>query len=78
LTPGTQAENDPYKLLVCTDHLESGNGFDLLQRALQDHPGLHAVIRAQADAIPAECVEASWLEAVVALFVWPRAHPLRV
>lgn len=57
---------DPYQLLVCTDYLESGNGFDLVQRARERHPGLHAVILALGDAIPAECMEAPWLEAVVA------------
>jgi len=57
---------DPYKLLVCTDFLEIGNGFDLVQQARQQHPNLHAVILALGDAIPAECAEAPWLEAVVA------------
>lgn len=58
--------DDPYQLLVCTDHLESGNGFDLVQRARERHPGLHAVILALGDAIPVECNDAPWLEAVVA------------
>jgi DNA-binding NarL/FixJ family response regulator len=58
--------DDPYQLLVCTDYLESGNGFDLVQRARERRPGLHAVILALGDAIPAECMEAPWLEAVVA------------
>ncbi len=60
------AEKDPYKLLICTDYLESGNGFDLVKRARQSHPGLHTVILALGDAIPAECIEAPWLQAVVA------------
>ncbi|MFN5193221.1 MAG: response regulator transcription factor [Cyanobacteriota bacterium] len=58
--------DDPYQLLVCTDYLESGNGFDLVQRARAAHPTLHAVILALGDAIPAECIDSPWLEAVVA------------
>ena len=58
--------DDPYQLLVCTDYLETGNGFDLVQKARQSHPNLHAVILALGDAIPAECMDAPWLEAVVA------------
>jgi DNA-binding NarL/FixJ family response regulator len=58
--------DDPYQLLVCTDYLESGNGFDLVRQARKHHPKLHAVILALGDAIPAECIEAPWLEAVVA------------
>jgi DNA-binding NarL/FixJ family response regulator len=58
--------DDPYRLLVCTDYLESGNGFDLVREARQLHPNLHTVILALGDAIPAECIEAPWLEAVVA------------
>ena len=58
--------DEPYQLLVCTDHLESGNGFDLVRRARERHPGLHAVILALGDAIPVECNDAPWLEAVVA------------
>ncbi len=58
--------DDPYELLVCTDYLETGNGFDLVREARQLHPKLHAVIVALGDVIPAECIEAPWLEAVVA------------
>jgi DNA-binding NarL/FixJ family response regulator len=61
-----EAGDDPYQLLVCTDYLECGNGFDLVQRARQNHPGLHAVVLALGDAIPVECIDAPWLEAVVA------------
>jgi DNA-binding NarL/FixJ family response regulator len=61
-----EAGDDPYQLLVCTDYLESGNGFDLVQLARQRHPDLHAVILALGDAIPVECMDAPWLEAVVA------------
>ena len=57
---------EPYQLLVCTDFLESGNGFDLVREARQLHPKLHTVILALGDAIPAECSEAPGLEAVVA------------
>jgi DNA-binding NarL/FixJ family response regulator len=58
--------DDPYTLLICTDYLENGNGFDLVRLARQKHPKLHAVILALGDAIPAECADAPWLEAVVA------------
>ena len=58
--------DEPYQLLVCTDFLASGNGFDLVREARQLHPKLHTVILALGDAIPAECSEAPWLEAVVA------------
>ena len=58
--------DDPYELLVCTDFLESGNGFDLVREVRQLHPKLHTVILALGDAIPAECSDAPWLEAVVA------------
>jgi hypothetical protein len=58
--------DDPYELLVCTDYLENGNGFDLVREARQLHPKLHTVILALGDAIPAECNETPWLEAVVA------------
>ena len=57
---------DPYELLVCTDYLENGNGFDLVQHARLHHPTLHSVILALGDSIPAECIDAPWLEAVVA------------
>jgi DNA-binding NarL/FixJ family response regulator len=58
--------NDPYTLLVCTDYLEQGNGFDLVRHARQQHPKLQTVILALGDAIPAECMDAPWLQAVVA------------
>ncbi|SBO43396.1 response regulator transcription factor [Cyanobium sp. NIES-981] len=61
-----QDAGDSYQLLVCTDYLESGNGFDLVREARQLRPHLHAVVLALGDAIPAECIEAPWLEAVVA------------
>lgn len=58
--------NDPYQLLVCTDYLEGGNGFHLVQQARESHPGLHAVMLSLGDAIPVEYLDAPWLEAVVA------------
>ncbi len=61
------ASVDPaYQLLICTDYLESGNGFELVRQAKQIHPELHCVVLALGDVIPAEFVDAPWLEAVVA------------
>lgn len=61
------AQPDPaYELLICTDYLESGNGFELVQQAKINQPKLHCVVLALGDVIPAEYAEASWLEAVVA------------
>ncbi|MCP9912881.1 response regulator transcription factor [Cyanobium sp. BA20m-14] len=57
---------DPYQLLICTDYLESGSGFDLVRQARELHPNIHAVVLALGDSIPAECLDAPWLEAVVA------------
>lgn len=61
-----QGQGDPYTLLVCTDYLEHGNGFELVRQARQNHPELHAVVLALGDSIPAECADSPWLEAVVA------------
>jgi DNA-binding NarL/FixJ family response regulator len=55
-----------YELLICTDYLENGNGFDLVRCAKQNQPKLHCVMLALGDVIPAEHAEAPWLEAVVA------------
>lgn len=61
------AEPDPpYGLLICTDYLEKGNGFDLVQQAKNRQPQLHCVVLALGDVIPAEFADANWLEAVVA------------
>jgi DNA-binding NarL/FixJ family response regulator len=61
------ASVDPaYQLLICTDYLESGNGFELVRQAKQNHPELHCVVLALGDVIPAEFVDSPWLEAVVA------------
>lgn len=57
---------EPYELLLCTDHLESGNGFELARKAREAQPGLKVVVLALGDVIPAEYAEAPWLEAVVA------------
>lgn len=59
-------EQDTYELLICTDFLESGNGFELARLARQMQPQLKVVVLALGDAIPVEYIEASWLEAVVA------------
>ncbi len=57
---------EPYELLLCTDHLESGSGFELARKARQAQPHLKVVVLALGDVIPAEYAEAPWLEAVVA------------
>ena len=57
---------EPYELLICTDYLEDGNGFELARKARSSHQGLRVVVLALGDVIPAQYVEASWLEAVVA------------
>ena len=59
-------QRDPYDLLLCTDHLESGNGFELTRRAKALYPNLKVVMLALGDVIPAEYEHAPWLEAVVA------------
>lgn len=56
----------PYELLICTDYLEGGSGFELARKARQIHPGVKIVILSLGDVIPAEYAEASWLQAVVA------------
>ncbi len=57
---------DPYELLICTDHLEGGNGFELACKAHLSNAALKVVVLALGDVIPAEYAEAPWLEAVVA------------
>ena len=57
---------EPYELLICTDHLESGNGFELARQAREAQPEIKIVVLALGDVIPAEYAEAPWLEAVVA------------
>ena len=57
---------EPYELLICTDFLEEGNGFDLARKAHALQPQLKVVVLALGDVIPAEYDDAPWLEAVVA------------
>jgi DNA-binding NarL/FixJ family response regulator len=57
---------EPYELLICTDHLEGGNGFELTRKAKELQPNLKVVMLALGDVIPAEYEQAPWLEAVVA------------
>lgn len=57
---------EPYELLICTDFLESGNGFELARKARELQPDLKVVVLALGDAIPVEYSDAPWLEAVVA------------
>lgn len=59
-------KQDTYELLICTDFLENGNGFELAREARRLQPQLKVVVLALGDAIPVEYAEASWLEAVVA------------
>ena len=54
------------ELLLCTDHLEQGNGYELVRKAREAWPQLKVVVLALADVIPAEYVNAPWLQAVVA------------
>lgn len=71
--------DDPYSLLICTDYLESGNGFDLVQKAREGHPHLHAVMLALGDAIPAECAEAPGLRPWwPKLILWRISNPSRL
>ncbi|MEB3307567.1 MAG: response regulator transcription factor [Cyanobacteriota bacterium] len=58
--------DEPYELLICTDYLENGNGFELARKAREAHPSLKVVVLALGDVIPAQYVNAPWLEAVVA------------
>jgi DNA-binding NarL/FixJ family response regulator len=57
---------EPYELLICTDHLESGSGFELARKARGRQSDIKVVVLALGDVIPAEYVDAPWLEAVVA------------
>lgn len=56
----------PFELLICTDQLEKGNGFELTRKARAQQPSLKVVVLALGDAIPIEYANAPWLEAVVA------------
>jgi len=57
---------EPYELLICTDHLENGSGFELARKARSRQNDIKVVVLALGDVIPAEYVDAPWLEAVVA------------
>lgn len=57
---------EPYDLLICTDYLEIGNGFELSRKARASQERLKVVVLALGDVIPAEYAEAPWLDAVVA------------
>lgn len=57
---------EPYELLICTDFLEEGSGFELARKARALQPQLRVVVLALGDVIPAEYNDAPWLEAVVA------------
>ena len=57
---------EPYELLIATDYLEEGNGFELVRLAREAQPSLKVVVLALGDVIPAQYADAHWLEAVVA------------
>jgi len=57
---------EPYELLICTDYLECGSGFELARKAREAQANLKVVVLALGDVIPAQYVDAPWLEAVVA------------
>ena len=59
-------QKEPYELLICSDFLESGNGFELAREAAKMQPGIKVVVLALGDAIPVEFQEAPWLQAVIA------------
>jgi DNA-binding NarL/FixJ family response regulator len=59
-------ERMPFDLLICTDYLEGGNGFELARKARLRRSELKVIVLALGDAIPAEYADAPWLDAVVA------------
>ena len=61
-----EAGQEPWELLIYTDHLESGSGFELARKGKALWPDLKVVVLALGDVIPAEYADAPWLEAVVA------------
>ncbi len=61
-----EAGQEPWELLICTDHLESGSGFELARKGKTLWPDIKVVVLALGDVIPAEYADAPWLEAVVA------------
>ena len=62
----TYLAKQPYELLIATDYLENGNGFELVRLAREIQPSLKVVVLALGDVIPAQYADADWLEAVVA------------
>jgi DNA-binding NarL/FixJ family response regulator len=58
--------SEQFELLICTDQLERGNGYELVRKAKKQHSNLKVVVLALTDEIPVEYDNASWLEAVVA------------
>ena len=62
----TYLDQDQFELLLCTDLLERGNGFELVRKAREKQPDLKVVVLSLSDAIPVEYDTAPWLEAVVA------------
>ena len=58
--------SEQFELLICTDQLERGNGYELVRKAKKQHSNLKVVVLALTDEIPVEYDNASWLAAVVA------------
>ena len=59
-------KQESFELLLCTDLLEKGSGFELARKAREHQPNLKVLVLALSDAIPVEYDNAPWLEAVVA------------
>ena len=59
-------KQESFELLLCTDLLEKGNGFELARKARELDESLKVVVLSLSDAIPIEYDNAPWLEAVVA------------
>ena len=59
-------DRQSYELLICTDFLDAGSGFELARKARERQAQLKVVLLALGDAIPVEYLEAPWLQAVVA------------
>ncbi|MFN9695357.1 MAG: LuxR C-terminal-related transcriptional regulator [Synechococcaceae cyanobacterium] len=59
-------DRQSYELLICTDFLDGGSGFELARKARERQGQLKVVLLALGDAIPVEYLEAPWLQAVVA------------
>lgn len=59
-------EREDHELLICTDFLESGSGFELARKASAVCPKIRTVMLCLGDVIPAQYQDATWLQAVVA------------